>query len=54
MGWHPMLQPLNTANRLISRRSIHLNRAWRSGHTILDRHRHVGSYLALVLSGGYE
>jgi AraC-like DNA-binding protein len=29
-------------------------RQWRDGFTVLSRHRHRGSYLALVLSGGYE
>jgi AraC-like DNA-binding protein len=29
-------------------------RQYRSGHTLLQRHEHVRSYLALVLSGGHE
>jgi hypothetical protein len=27
---------------------------YRRGYTVLDRHLHIESYLALVLSGGYE
>jgi hypothetical protein len=29
-------------------------RQYRSGHTVLQRHQHVHSYLALVVSGGHE
>ena len=33
---------------------VFFNRQFRSGHTLLGRHRHAESYIALVLSGGYE
>jgi hypothetical protein len=29
-------------------------RQYRTGRTVLPRHRHESGYLALVLSGGYE
>jgi AraC-like DNA-binding protein len=31
-----------------------MRRTYRRGYTVLDRHLHAESYLALVLSGGYE
>ncbi|MEG9433748.1 helix-turn-helix domain-containing protein [Terriglobus sp. ADX1] len=31
-----------------------MTRTFRSGYTMVERHRHTGSYLALVLRGGYE
>jgi len=33
---------------------VFFTRQYRQGHTFLGRHRHAHSYLALVLSGGYE
>lgn len=33
---------------------VFFGRQRRSGFTVLPRHRHEGSYLALVMSGGYE
>jgi AraC-like DNA-binding protein len=33
---------------------VFYGRQYRSGYTVLPRHRHSESYLALVLSGGYE
>jgi AraC-like DNA-binding protein len=33
---------------------VFFRRQFREGHTILGRHRHAVSYMALVLSGGYE
>ena len=39
---------------MANRSSAFLKRTYRRGYTVLDRHRHSGSYLALVLSGGYE
>ena len=33
---------------------VFFNRQFRRGHTLLGRHRHAESYIALVLSGGYE
>jgi AraC-like DNA-binding protein len=37
-----------------SRNFIFPKRQYRSGHTVLQRHQHVRSYLALVVSGGHE
>jgi AraC-like DNA-binding protein len=37
-----------------SRNFVFPKRQYRSGHTVLQRHQHVRSYLALVLSGGHE
>jgi AraC-like DNA-binding protein len=34
--------------------TVCFGRQWRDGLTVLSRHRHRVSYLALVLSGGYE
>lgn len=33
---------------------VFFTRQYRQGHTLLGRHRHADSYIALVLSGGYE
>ena len=33
---------------------VFFTRQYRQGHTFLGRHRHADSYVAIVLSGGYE
>lgn len=39
---------------LILRQPVYFGRQFRPGHTVLTRHQHPCSYLALVISGGYE